>query len=380
MPQTHNQNVLPPKAAKILLVIAHMGKGGSQRVMSVLANSWSQEGISVEIITLYDREIAFDLHKNITLITAWKTLPPILEKLSSLPIKYIDVFLRRFNDLRRIISLRKTIKSSGSTVVLSFLGKTNILTIIAAWGIGKKVIISERNDPEKQLLDNEFEFLRQKLYRFADIVTVNSKPALKTLKKYVPPEKLIYLPNPVIIDKNHLPTHRRNKSFLVVSRLVQQKRINLIIEAYALFSQQNPDWTLIILGSGNQEIALKNLAKELKIAPQIKWQGWQSPEKFYKNEGIFLLASKHEGTSNSMLEAMVHGMPIICTQNLAQGTDLFEPKFNNIADTTAKDFCRIMLEFSANVSLREQLGENLFSKSACFSIERIRNQWDDLLL
>ena len=50
---------------KIVLVVAHMGMGGSQRVMSILANNWVSQGHQVDLIRLYDRPVHFPLHQDI---------------------------------------------------------------------------------------------------------------------------------------------------------------------------------------------------------------------------------------------------------------------------------------------------------------------------
>src|SRR5690606_15844848 len=89
-----------------------------------------------------------------------------------------------------LCQLRKTIRQSEADVVLSFLTRTNIRTIAASTGLGKRVVISERNDPSRQQYKPIWRLLRHLLYRRAAVVTANTRSALEHMKSYVPEDKL----------------------------------------------------------------------------------------------------------------------------------------------------------------------------------------------
>ena len=53
-----------------------------------------------------------------------------------------------------------------------------------------RVVISERNDPTRQELQEPWRSLRPRVYPLADLITANSHGALRELTNYCPAEKL----------------------------------------------------------------------------------------------------------------------------------------------------------------------------------------------
>ena len=72
-----------------------------------------------------------------------------------------NIFQKIISNINRIIKLRIEIKKNQSNVIISFLTTTNILTLISSIGLGKKIIINERNDPTKQKIHYFWKFLHK---------------------------------------------------------------------------------------------------------------------------------------------------------------------------------------------------------------------------
>ncbi len=290
-------------SADITLVISDLGGGGAQRVLTLLANAWAKKGKRVCVITLADQSSDFF------------SLDPTVRRIVSGGIHQSSGFYEALSmNFRRIWNLRRSIKSSGAPIVVSFVGTTNLLTIMASVGLGLCVIISERNDPSRQSLGRIWDFLRRRLYKYADRVTANSHGVLEALADFTPRSKLYYVPNPLVAPDE---TQKRDKlplSILAVGRLHQQKGYDILLPAFARIASQAPDWRLDILGDGLLRDQLHQQAGDLNIADRIEWHGRVSqPFLFYSNAAIFVLASRYEGTPNAMLEAMACGLPVIVT-------------------------------------------------------------------
>ena len=97
--------------------------------------------------------------------------------------------------------LGKILKENQESKILSFIYTTNILTIVANFGLKNHLIISERNDPELQTISNIWSLLRNIFYRFADKVTANSQKACGIIRKYVSSKKVIFIPNHIFFKK-----------------------------------------------------------------------------------------------------------------------------------------------------------------------------------
>jgi glycosyltransferase involved in cell wall biosynthesis len=284
------------------MVINNLCSGGAQRVFSLLANSWADSGRTVYVISIDGIEDDFfDLSKNVKhIVLDIKGPTKSVLKLNGL-----------YMTIKRIIVLRKTIKRISPQVVLSFLGVINILTILATIQLNTRLVISERNDPALDRLGSGWDLMRKSLYRFADVVTANSKGALNTLKKYVPEHKLRFVPNPILFDDKKSGYGSRQNKILAVGSMRYQKAYDVLLQACAIVFKQEPDWTLTIVGDGELNLPLRELAKELGIFDKVHWAGRADPIPHYNTARIFAQASRYEGTPNALLEAMSYRVPVI---------------------------------------------------------------------
>src|SRR3546814_10718952 len=66
--------------------------------------------------------------------------------------------------LRRHRLLRRALKAAQPELVVSFLTRTNILSVLAAWPLRIPVIVSERNNPALQTVGPVWSRLRRMTY------------------------------------------------------------------------------------------------------------------------------------------------------------------------------------------------------------------------
>lgn len=82
----------------------------------------------------------------------------------------------------------------------------------------------------------------------------------------------------------------KHRAILSVSRLDPRKRIDQLIKAFAGLRQRRSDVGLVIVGTGEQENKLRDLAKELDVADSVKFEGYV-PDKelpsYYKSADVF---------------------------------------------------------------------------------------------
>ncbi|MCK5295760.1 MAG: glycosyltransferase [Alphaproteobacteria bacterium] len=297
-----------------IIVVSDLGGGGAQNVIKALANHWAENGLNVTVITLSlaenDRII---LNKSINRIALNATG------------KSSGLFGGITGNLRRIFALRNAIKKSKAKTVISFIGTTNILTILACMFLKKTVIISERNDPAKQSLGRLWDFLRKVFYKRADVVTANSKTAVETMKNFVPEHKLAIVPNPVIAPD--ITNIKREKILLAVGRLHHQKAYDVLLPAFANSEIRKNGWKLVILGEGSLRDELEKQTHELGLKEQVIFKGFV-PDTFpyYLKAKTYVLPSRHEGMPNALLEAAVSGVPAVVSDACTGVFEILEHK------------------------------------------------------
>ena len=100
--------------------------------------------------------------------------------------------------------------------------------------------------------------------------------------------------------------------FLVVSRLAPEKRIDLVIRAFAILKREYLDATLTILGEGRCRQELEVLAFREADDNSISFAGYQpDPIRWMSRSNLLVMASEFEGLPNVVLEALSVGLPVV---------------------------------------------------------------------
>ncbi len=86
------------------------------------------------------------------------------------------------------------------------------------------------------------------------------------------------------------------------------------MQAFSDFHKEYPDYVLEIYGKGELEETLKKNTAEMGLGERVIWHGFcPDVRKRIADAGMYVLSSDFEGISNSMLEAMAMGIPVIAT-------------------------------------------------------------------
>jgi glycosyltransferase involved in cell wall biosynthesis len=156
--------------------------------------------------------------------------------------------------------------------------------------------------------------LRQLVYREAYAVTSNSSGILDKLAAYVPAGKLKLMPNPILVPSVEKDNVSKSSRFIAVARLVHQKGIDLLLEAFAAIADEVRNWRLEIVGDGPLRSELAVQARKLGIDNRVTFHGHlPDPMTILRLSRVFVLPSRFEGMPNALLEAMACGLAPIVT-------------------------------------------------------------------
>lgn len=107
---------------------------------------------------------------------------------------------------------------------------------------------------------------------------------------------------------------------LHVGRLVEWKRVDMLLRAFARIKERFPNSELLIIGSGTEEEKLKKLAGELQLGTSVSFLGGvydqQLLGQYYLASSLYVLAGMGGLSIN---EAMCFGLPILCS--VCDGTE-----------------------------------------------------------
>ncbi|MBI5397016.1 MAG: glycosyltransferase [Verrucomicrobia bacterium] len=112
---------------------------------------------------------------------------------------------------------------------------------------------------------------------------------------------------------------------LYVGSFIERKGLDALLCAFAAAVKSAPALKLGLIGSGDQEAALKQLAQELGVADAVTWQPYrQQPElwDFYGAADVFVLPSRLDTFGVVVTEAMAAGLPVLCSKHAGAAQDL----------------------------------------------------------
>lgn len=348
----------------ILFVSSSLDGGGAERALSTLANDFSDMGYDVEFIALHSKIVKYKLRDNISL-------------------KFIDYkgSNRIASSLSKLALLRHEIKRSKSHVIVTFMYETTMYVLVASLGLGKKVIISERNDPYQEPNSRFIRFLRNSCYQLADWLVCQTNDAKKYFNKRLQMRSSVIL-NPVNISLSSFGGER-TKRVVTWCRLSKQKNIPLLLNAFYEFQKKHSEYRLDIYGEGKLLDSLKVLSETLGISNKVNFCGFSTNvHKEVRDAAMFVLPSNYEGLSNSMLEAMVLGIPTICTDCPIGGARMIIKNGENgiLVPVNDKDaLVKAMCQIAEDKSLATKLSKNSVKLKQNLDSKVIAKQWERLI-
>ena len=345
---------------KLTFVTATLTSGGSERVMSIVANKMQERGYEVEIVCLNDQIVFYPINEGIKI-----THVEVESGTKSLP--------------KKLWWFRKHIKQTQPDEVVAFMVSVYTVTLLALMGVKIPVISSVRNDPAYSNLRKKI--TRKILLPRSAHVVVQTQQIKQFFNKNIQKMTTVIY-NPVNEKVFELQPIEKEIRIISVGRLYPQKDQKMMIEAFAKVSEKFPQWSLIIFGEGPEREALELLVERLKVKDKVSLPGRSENiiDELNKSK-VFCLSSIYEGMSNALVEAICVGLPIVTTK--VSGTEeLIQDGENgftvNIGDTDA--MATALTKLLGDEGLQKQFAENNKAQASKFETNAIVNQWEEVIL
>lgn len=143
----------------------------------------------------------------------------------------------------------------------------------------------------------------------------------------IPATRIAAIPNAVDVLRFH-PGQRAicaSARFLFVGRLVPAKNLFALLDAFSTLLLSHPQASLRIVGGGPLETALKTRVRALGIGANVHFAGHRNDiEAVLAEADVGVLPSSVEGLSNTLLECMASGLPMIASR-VSGSEDLVTP-------------------------------------------------------
>ncbi len=154
----------------------------------------------------------------------------------------------------------------------------------------------------------------------------------------------------------------RSPIFLFVGQLIPRKGIQLLLEAcQQLKAQGEKNFTLLVIGEGNQQEVLQEYCKENELDVHVHWLGrvdYGDLGAYFQRSDVFILPTLEDVWGMVVLEAMALGKPILCSKQ-AGASELVADGKNGylINPQDAKAIAEAMLQFIRHPERIEEMGK-----------------------
>lgn len=296
---------------KVSLLIPTLDQSGAEKQLSLLATGLPRDEFEVQVITL----------------TRGGPYETILKE-HQIPVTNLK---KRFKfDPFAYRALKKTLQHQQPDILHTWLFAANSYGRMAVKSLPAsqkrpKVIVSERCvDSWKSNWQHNVD---HRLLPQTSLLVGNSQGVVDFYREKNIPESIlrvvcngIPIPDTTVcetarnqlIQEHNLPKDARLVAF--VGRLARQKRVEDLLWALQLLRQMDDNVILLIIGDGPERAKLEQLARKYTVTPHVRFLGHRPDvKKLFPMFELFLLASDFEGQSNSIMEAMSYGIPVIAS-------------------------------------------------------------------
>lgn len=313
---------------------------------------------------------------------------------SDVKVQYLDCTRVKYC----ILKLRKVILKEEPNFVFSTLNPNNVVLTIAnmlTFSKKSKVVIREANNrsqsgkvnfPNKILTYLTYNFLADKVIALSHGVKddlVNnfkiSSQKIKVIYNPVETDMIRRLSNETIEEQIN---NEEERIIIAVGRLVEQKDLKTLINAFALVERKISS-RLLILGIGPLENELKKLSKDLGVNNKISFLGFKkNPYKYIFQSDLFVLSSKWEGFGHVIVEAMACGTPVISTDCKSGPREIIGDNEYGLLSPVGdcEELASNMIKLLANEALSNTYSRKGLERATNFKADRIAIEYQNLFL
>jgi len=223
-----------------------------------------------------------------------------------------------------------------------------LFKFITRWQV---IIIYDGSSPNTEFRDSVIRLrVRKILARFTDAFVANSQAAESYLIESLGVERdrvftatyLVPDTNALINEENEEVVNQplnfitEHPTFLFVGQVIPRKGIQVLLKACIFLREQGyENFSLVIVGDGEQRQNLENLVQKHDLSRQVFWAGWipyNQLGSYFQNSDVFVFPSLEDVWGMAVLEAMAFGKPILCSKSANASEMVMQDKNGYVFD------------------------------------------------
>lgn len=291
---------------------------------------------------------------------------------------------------RACLDLIRWMRREQIEMVQTFFIESNIIGPWLARLAGVPVVVGSRRNLN-EWMGPVFRQVQRLANRSTDYIVANSQVAVESIRdiECAPPHKLRVAYNGIDLEQfSRLAQRRENarqklgiaeNEILVgnISCMRPVKGLRQFVDAAHIALQSDPTLRFLIVGNGEQWDATQQRIRQHGIADRIHLAGAQTDVfPYLAAMDIGVLSSLAEGFSNSLLEYMAAGLPIVATE-VGGNREALEDTGILIPPDSPADLADAILQLRSP-ELRARLGQAARQRAERFSLARAEQCMKDL--
>lgn len=295
-----------PLVIRLLQIIPTLDRGGAEKQLTLLATGLPRD--------------RFEVH-----VCALTRGGPLLELLRAAEIPVTIIGKSWKIDPAAFLRLRRHVRSLRPDLVHTWIFAANAYGRQAAASAGVRRLVAGERCVDRWKAWHEFAIDRR-LARRTDRIVTNSVGVRNFYVEHgLPEEKFAVIPNGIgpfqpappvtreeLLAELNLPPDARLIG--AVGRLWPQKRYKDLLWAAELLRVIRDDTYLLIVGDGPQRWRLERYREQIELGQRARFLGERDDvARLLPHLDVFWLGSGYEGQSNSVMEAMSAGLPVVAT-------------------------------------------------------------------
>lgn len=358
-----------------MIVIHSLAGGGAERVAVDMCEYWHSQGCRVTLVTQSSPD------------TDAYAVPEGVERHAlGLAGDSSGALGGLVANVRRLLALRRLIRELRPQVVLGMMTKASVLSVVAARRLSCRVIATEHTHPPAQSLPPVWQKLRRWAYPRAHAVVALTSGTASWLEENVPGAQVAVIPNavrwpmessePVVAP----PAREGRRRLLAVGRLHPLKGFDVLLRAFAQLTDYFPDWDLVILGEGAEREALQQQIEASNLQERVSMPGRVGNlADWYEDADLYVLSSRMEGLSNTLLEAMASGLPVVAFDCETGPREIIRPGIDGVLVTPVEDdeaLAAHLTDLMGRPEWRETLARRAIDVRDRFCTARVMTLWN----
>lgn len=210
-----------------------------------------------------------------------------------------------------------------------------------------------------------------------DVLTQEMQQLLSDAGKHT---RCVTMENFLDADARSVELANKEKYVVAVGRLHPVKGFDRLLRVWKDTAAAHPDWTLRIVGGGEEEQALAALANELGVQDRVEFTGALAHDEVLEqmtNASVYAMTSYSEGFPFVLIEAMSCGLPVVAFDVRVGPRAIIRDGVDGVLvkDHDEAAFCKALSTLMDNEEQRVQYSQKALERAEDFSEEKIVSKW-----